>query len=59
MFDPILSHQPKLNKEKFEIYLFSFWGVRQNFEVITGLNYRFLGNLHVLVFSTYETGIMT
>ena len=51
--------QSYINKEKLEIYLFSFRGVRQNFEVITGLNYRFLGNLHVLVFSTYETGIMT
>ena len=40
-------------------YFFSFWGVHQNFEVITGLNYRFTGNLHVHVFSTYETGIMT
>ena len=27
--------------------------------VITDLNYRFTGNLHVHVFSTYETEIMT
>ena len=33
--------------------------MHQNFKVITGLNYRFTGNLHVHVFSTYETGIMT
>ena len=33
--------------------------MHQNFEVITGLNYRFVGNLNVRVFSTYETGIMT
>ena len=34
-------------------------GGNQNFKVITGLNYRFTGNLHVHVFSLYETGIMT
>ena len=33
--------------------------MHQNLEVITGLNYRCTGNLHVHVFSTYETGIMT
>ena len=33
--------------------------MHQNFKVITGLNYRFVGNLHVHVFSTYKTGIMT
>ena len=33
--------------------------MHQNFKVITGLNYRFTGNLHVHVFSIYETGIMT
>ena len=31
----------------------------QNFEVITGLNYRFIGNLYVNVFSIYKTRIMT
>ena len=33
--------------------------MHQNFEVLTGLNYSFTGNLHVHVFSTYESGIMT
>ena len=33
--------------------------MHQNFEVILGLNYRFIGNLHMHVFSTYETTIMT
>ena len=32
--------------------------MHQNFKVITGLNYRFVGKLHVHVFSTYKTGIM-
>ena len=41
------------------MYLFSFWGVHQNFKVISGLNYRFIGNLHVYVFSTYDIAIMT
>ena len=59
MFNSILPHWPKLNTYKLEIYLFSFWGALQNFEVITGLNYRFTGNLHVHFFSTYETRIMT
>ena len=36
-----------------------FEGGHQNFKVITGLNYRFTGNLHVHVFSLYETGTMT
>ena len=36
-----------------------FEGGHQNFKVITGLNYRFTGNLHVHVFSLCETGIMT
>ena len=39
--------------------MFSFLGIHQNFKVIAGLNYRFRGNLHVHVFSTYKTGIMT
>ena len=33
--------------------------MHQDFEVTAGLNYRFTENLHVLVFSTYKTGIMT
>ena len=33
--------------------------MHQNFEVITGLTYRFIGNLRVHVFSTFKTGIMT
>ena len=36
-----------------------FEGGHQNFKVITGLNCRFTGNLHVHVFSLYKTGIMT
>ena len=32
--------------------------MNQNFKLITGLNYRFIGNLHVHVFPS-ETGIMT
>ena len=37
-----------------EIYLFSFWGVHQSFEVITGLNFRFIGNMHMHMFSTLK-----
>ena len=48
-----------MNEEKLETYLFSFWGVHQNFKAIAGLNYRFIGYLYVRVFSTYKTGIMT
>ena len=33
--------------------------MHQNFGVIGGFNYRFTRNLHVRVFSTYKTGIMT
>ena len=33
--------------------------MHENFEVITGLNDRFIGNLHVHVFLTYETRIIT
>ena len=33
--------------------------MHENFEVITGLNNRFIGNLHVHVFLTYETRIIT
>ena len=33
--------------------------MHQNFEVIAGLNYRFIGSLHVSMFSMYKTGIMT
>ena len=34
-------------------------GVNQNFEVMAGLNNRFIRNLHACVFSAYKTGIMT
>ena len=33
--------------------------MHQNFEVIAGLNYRFIGNQRVHVFSTCKTEIMT
>ena len=39
--------------KKLEIYFFSFWGVHQHFEFKAGLNYRFIGNLHVHVFVMY------
>ena len=52
-------HTLKLNKEKLKTYLFSFWGEQLNFEVIASLNYSFIGNLRVQVFSTYNTEIMT
>ena len=59
LFDSILPEKPKLYKSKLVIYFFSFWGVHQNFEVIAGLNYRFIGNQRVHVFSTCKTEIMT
>ena len=33
--------------------------MHQNFEAMTGLNYRFIRNLYACVFSTYKTGIIT
>ena len=32
-------------------------GLHQNFEVMTDLNYRFIGNLHARVFSTLKPGL--
>ena len=49
LFDSISPNKPKLTKQKLEIYFFSFWGVHENFDAMAGLNYRFIGNLHVCV----------
>ena len=53
------SFRPECPLKKLNHYLFSFWVVHQNFEMMIGLSYRFIRNLYVSVFSTYKTGIMT
>ena len=33
--------------------------MHQNYGAMVGLNYRFIGNLHLRVYSKFKTGIMT
>ena len=49
MFDSTLPDKPTLNKHKLEICFFSFWRVHHYFEIMAGLNYRVIRNLHVCV----------